>query len=106
MKIYGLDFTSAPGRRKPIALAVCDLQKDVLFVKKCVKLSSFEDFEAFLGWDGPWLAAFDFPFGQPRKLSSNLGWLETLEGYVQGIAFMGKKEVRGRWKVCGESEQE
>src|SRR3989442_12359536 len=92
MKIYGLDFTSAPGHRKPITLAVCDLQKYVLRVTNCVKLSSFEDFEAFLGWDGPCLAALDFPFGQPRKLISNLGWLETWEAYVQVIGCMAKNE--------------
>jgi uncharacterized protein DUF429 len=92
MKIYGLDFTSAPSRKKPITCVVCELQDAILSVKDCLKLTSFEDFEAFLRSEGPWLAALDFPFGQPRKLISNLGWPETWVGYMQVIASMGKKE--------------
>ena len=92
MKIYGLDFTSTPSRRKPITCAVCDLQDTLLSVSNCLKLISFEDFEAFLRSDGPWLAALDFPFGQPHKLISHLGWPKTWEGYTQVIASMGKKE--------------
>ncbi len=91
MKIYGLDFTSAPSRKKPITCAVCELHDKLLHVQDCLKLTSFEDFEAFLHADGPWLAALDFPFGQPRKLISNLDWPETWQGYMQVIASMGKK---------------
>lgn len=92
MKILGFDFTSAPNRNKPITCAVCELLDTLLCVQNCLKLTSFEDFEAFLHSDGPWLAALDFPFGQPRKLISNLGWPETWEGYMQIVASMGKKE--------------
>lgn len=92
MKIYGLDFTSAPGRKKPITCTVCELQQDRLSVKDCLKLTNFDDFEALLCSDGPWLAALDFPFGQPRKLISNLGWPETWESYMQIIASMGRRE--------------
>ena len=92
MKIYGFDFTSAPNRNKPITCAVCELQDNFLCIRDCLKLTTFEDFEAFLRSDGPWLAALDFPFGQPRKLISNLGWPETWESYMQIIASMGKNE--------------
>ena len=92
MNIYGFDFTTAPSRKKPITCAVCRLQDNLLSVQNCLKLISFEVFEAFLRLDGPWLAALDFPFGQPHKLISNLDWSETWEGYLQIIASMGKKE--------------
>ncbi len=92
MKIYGFDFTSAPSRKKPITCAVCRLQDNLLGVQNCLKFISFEAFEAFLRLDGPWLAALDFPFGQPHRLISNLDWSETWEGYLQIIASMGKKE--------------
>ncbi len=92
MTIYGFDFTSAPSRNKPITCAVCELQDALLCIQDCLKLTSFEDFEAFLRSDGPWLAALDFPFGQPRKLISNLSWPETWEGYMQIVASMDKKE--------------
>jgi len=90
VKIYGFDFTSAPGPRKPITCAVCELLESTLKLHACLKLHNFAEFEAFLNRAGPWLAAIDFPFGQPRKLISRLGWPETWEGYVQLIAAMGK----------------
>jgi Protein of unknown function (DUF429) len=103
MKIYGLDFTSAPSPRKPITCAACDLQDTLLRVRNCLKLPGFEDFEAFLCSDGPWLAALDFPFGQPRRLIFHLGWPEIWEGYMQVIASMGKKEFEETLKHYRES---
>ena len=92
MRIFGLDFTSAPGRRKPITCAVCALQDNLLRVRDTLSLTCFADFEDFLCSGGPWLAALDFPFGQPRKLLTNLGWPENWVGYMQIIASLGKKQ--------------
>src|SRR5581483_3423661 len=92
MNIYGLDFTSSPSRRKPITCACCQLHNAILSVKTIHKMTSFAEFEAFLRSDGPWLAAFDFPFGQPRKLVANLGWPQSWEGYMSIIASMSKAE--------------
>lgn len=36
MHIFGLDFTSAPGLRKPIACATCELDELTLVVKKSI----------------------------------------------------------------------
>src|SRR5207237_8906057 len=60
-------------------------------IKTCLRLPTCEDFEAFLHTEGPWLAALDFPFGQPRKLITNLGWPETWEGYMHLISSMSKQ---------------
>jgi hypothetical protein len=92
MRIYGIDFTSAPCRKKPITCAVCKLQINHLRVQDCLKLVSFSDFEAFLRSHGPWLAALDFPFGLPSNLISNLDWPEKWEDYMQIISSMGKKK--------------
>ncbi len=92
MRIYGLDFTSAPSRRKPITCAVCELQNNFLHVQNTLSLTSFQDFEDFLSADGPWLAALDFPFGQPRKLLENIAWPTNWEGYMRIIASMDKKQ--------------
>jgi hypothetical protein len=92
MQIYGLDFTSSPTRRKPITCAHCELRDTVLIVKDCFTMPSFAEFEAFLNSDGPWLAALDFPFGQPRKLIANLGWSQNWQGYMSIIASMSKVE--------------
>lgn len=90
MNIFGIDFTSAPSRKKPITCAACHLYESLLTVSDCLKFSNFDQFDAFLHADGPWVAALDFPFGQPAKLVSNLGWPQTWEGYVQAISSMGK----------------
>ncbi len=92
MHIYGLDFTSSPTRRKPITCACCELYDTILTVKSCLKLTSFDAFETFLRSDGPWLAALDFPFGQPRKLIANLGWPQNWQGYMGIIASLSKAE--------------
>src|SRR5260370_29047833 len=103
MKIYGLDFTRAASRKKTMTCAVCELKKDLLSVKDCLRLTSFGDFEALLRSDGPWLAALDFPFGLPRKLITNLGWPQTWEGYMQVIASIGKMKFEETLKVYQES---
>ena len=90
MKIFGLDFTSAPRPKKPITCAAGELQDNFLQVKDCLAINSFAEFEEFLRLPGPWLAALDFPFGQPGKLLANLGWPAAWESYVEAISSMGK----------------
>lgn len=90
MRIYGLDFTSSPVRRKPITCARCELRDAVLTVENCLTMPSFAEFEAFLDSDGSWLAAFDFPFGLPRKLIANLGWPRNWQDYMSIVASMSK----------------
>ncbi|HYX50473.1 MAG TPA: DUF429 domain-containing protein, partial [Ktedonobacteraceae bacterium] len=51
---------------------------------------------------GPWLAALDFPFGQPYNLIAHLQWPEKWEDYVQMIMSMGKKEFEEMLKRYGE----
>src|SRR5947209_6608959 len=102
MHIFGLDFTSAPRRKKPITCAACMLQESLLRVETFLAFSDFQAFEAFLHTRGPWIAALDFPFGQPRTLISNLRWPETWEGYVQLVAALGKQGFEEALKRYGE----
>ncbi|GAC1691260.1 MAG: hypothetical protein NVS9B9_13540 [Ktedonobacteraceae bacterium] len=90
MRIFGLDFTSTPSLRKPITCAIGEVHESTLLVEDMTVLPTFAAFEAFLLQEGPWLAAFDFPFGQPRKLLTNLPWPQTWEGYVQYCAELDK----------------
>ena len=77
MHVYGLDFTSAPRREKPIICVAATLIESALHVESLVGFESFDTFENFLGSPGPWIAGMDFPFGQPEKLRRNLGWPES-----------------------------
>jgi Protein of unknown function (DUF429) len=92
MLIFGLDFTSAPNHRKPITVARCQLDGNRLCVQSCLSLLDFAAFAAFLRLDGPWIAACDFPFGQPLKLINNLGWPQSWEGYLQLVSTMSKAQ--------------
>ena len=92
MKIYGLDFTSAPGRRKPLIVLGCTLDGDYLRVEDSETLTGFGGFEDFLRRQGPWVCGMDFPFGQPRSLVAALGWPESWEGYVGEVARLSKED--------------
>ena len=92
MKIYGLDFTSAPSRRKPLIALGCALEGETLRVDGSEEMTDFAGFEKFLDKPGPWVCGMDFPFGQPRSLVSALGWPEGWEGYVGEVARLGKED--------------
>lgn len=95
MRIYGLDFTSAPDRRKPLIALGCALGGGTLRVESSETLTDFGGFEDFLQRDGPWVCGMDFPFGQPRSLVAALGWPESWEGYVGEVARLSKEEFEG-----------
>ncbi|MDE2158304.1 MAG: DUF429 domain-containing protein, partial [Burkholderiales bacterium] len=66
MHLLGVDFSSAPSRRKPITAAHGELVGTVLRLQRVDALPTLADFEALLAAPGPWFGAFDFPFGLPR----------------------------------------
>jgi hypothetical protein len=75
--IVGIDFTSAPSRRKPITLASGRLVRsaeddEVLALER---IDGFDTWACFEGWlaRGCWIAAMDFPFGLPRDFVAALG---------------------------------
>jgi hypothetical protein len=92
VKIYGLDFTSAPGHRKPLIVLGCTLDGDYLRVEDSETLTGFGGFEDLLQRQGPWVCGMDFPFGQPRSLVAALGWPESWEGYVGEVARLSKED--------------
>ncbi|HET6661862.1 MAG TPA: DUF429 domain-containing protein [Rubrobacter sp.] len=96
MKIFGLDFTSAPGRRKPLIVLGCTLEGDSLRVEDSERLTDFGGFEDFLQRRGPWVCGMDFPFGQPRSLIATLGWPESWEGYVGEVGRLPKEEFEDK----------
>lgn len=92
MKIFGLDFTSAPRLTKPITCAKCSLKSNELRVEGFEIFSGFEGFERFLETIGPWVAGIDFPFGLPRQLIENLKWPLSWEDYVAKVKGMTRTE--------------
>lgn len=66
MLLAGVDFSCNPSRRKPIVVALGALEGEVLRVATLETLTTLAAFDAWLATPGPWLGAFDFPFGLPR----------------------------------------
>jgi hypothetical protein len=66
MRIYGIDFTSRPHRRKPITCLEATLDGNTLKAGALQEWQSFSAFEEALNRPGPWIAGIDFPFGRLR----------------------------------------
>ena len=75
LSIAGVDFSSAPRRGKPIVWAWGNWQRPgLLRLDRFEENASLAEFAVALRRPGPWLAAFDMPFGLPRELVATLGW--------------------------------
>ena len=90
MKVFGIDFTSRPSRRKPLTCLSATLDGDSLVAGDLEELDTFEAFEAALQAPGPWITGIDFPFGQPRRFIQNIGWPREWPGYVDRIAGLSR----------------
>ncbi len=96
MRIYGVDFTCAPHKAKPITVASGVLKKNVLHIEEVERHETFAAFEAFLARPGPWLGGFDFPFSLPRELVRDLGWPPDWPALVAHCAGMDRLAFRSR----------
>ncbi len=96
MQIWGVDFTSAPRKAKPIAVARARLQGDVLTVDAVEHLVDFAAFESFLARPGPWVAGFDFPFTQARRFLDGIGWPIDWGSCMDLVASLSRAEFRQR----------
>ena len=94
MRVYGVDFTSRPGRGKTIHVAACDLDGDVLRFERLERIASFDAFEASLGVAGPWIAGFDFPFTQSRRFLDTIGWPRGWAACADHVGSMSREAFR------------
>ncbi len=94
MKVYGVDFTCAPRKAKPITVAAGVLHKKSFHLEKIEGLQTFLDFEAFLSRPGPWIGGFDFPFALPARLVADLGWPAEWKKLVRHCASITRLELR------------
>jgi len=94
--IFGVDFTCAPRRAKPITAAFGVLRRNVLLVERVERLRTFAEFEALLRRPGPWIGGFDFPFGLPQELVRDLRWPRSWPALVRRCAGMSRDELRRR----------
>jgi len=92
--LVGVDFSSAPSRRKPVVLAH---GTRVGAVVRLDRLQRFETLGAFGEWlaaPGDWVGGFDLPFGLPRELVQQLGWPLQWLPLMQHYAGLSRAEIR------------
>lgn len=94
MQLFGIDFTSAPGPRKPVVVASGRWTGQAVLLENIEALTSWTDFEAFLQRPGPWLGAFDFPFGLPREALIDLEWPLSWQNMVLHCRDMGRAHFK------------
>jgi hypothetical protein len=102
LRIYGIDFTCAPRRAKPITVASGILKKQALHLEALERLESFAAFEAFLERPGRWVGGFDFPFALPSELVRDLEWpadWKALVAYCQGITRLRLRETLDAYRA-------
>jgi hypothetical protein len=91
--LVGVDFTSAPRPRKPITVAHGRLQGTRLALQRVQALFDFAAFEALLHAPGPWVGAFDFPFGLPREFVEVVDWPRQWLPLMQRYAGIERREL-------------
>jgi hypothetical protein len=99
MHIVGVDFTSSPRRAKPITVAHGRLSGTILHVERVDSFPDWGSYETWLASPGPWVGAFDFPFGLSRELVEHLGWPQTWAGLVDHCAALPRAELRAVFKA-------
>jgi hypothetical protein len=100
--VFGVDFTSAPSRRKPITVAVGRLVErrgDARYFVEAIRaLESLDAFAAFLRTEGPWIGGFDLPFSQPRPLIEHEGWPTDWPAFVAFYCRQPRERLRARFR--------
>lgn len=94
LRIIGVDFTSAPTARKPITVARGSLRGARVALQRVDALPNFAAFEAMLREAGPWVGAFDFPFGLSRELVETLGWPREWQALMRHYAALSRPQIR------------
>ena len=94
LRVVGVDFTSAPSPRKPIVVAHGVWAEDSLTICSIDRLFDFAAFDALLAMSGPWIGAFDLPFGLPRELVVTLNWPIRWCDLVAHVESIGKGQFK------------
>lgn len=102
--VIGVDFTSAPRPRKPLAVAVGrlvgGLRAAAYRLEAIRELDSLAHFADLLREPGDWLGGFDLPFGQPRTLIEHERWPTDWREFVRFYCDQPRESLRDvfrRW---------
>lgn len=93
-ELWGCDFSSAPGRRKPIVLARGWLDCGFVRLERIETFETLASLGARLAAPGHWVGGFDLPFGLPRELVETLGWPTGWHDCMRHYAALERGEIR------------
>lgn len=99
IRVYGVDFSSAPTQRKPITIAVGQVSQGRYVLDQVVPVPTLLAFEDFLHHPGPWTAGFDLPMSMPRALIEHYGWPATWPEFIQWYGDQPRPLLRERFKA-------
>ena len=99
MRLHGIDFTSAPTRRKAITVASGILSQGRFELHDLLRLHDFVSFEHWLRQPGPWLGVFDLPFSLPRELIETLAWPTRWPDMIAHVAAQTRPQLRKIFKA-------
>ncbi|MEY4414660.1 MAG: hypothetical protein RIQ53_1953 [Pseudomonadota bacterium] len=98
--LLGLDFSSAPSRRKPVTLAIGERVQGVVRLQTLLRLPTLEAVAQWLAAPTPaapprpWLGGFDLPFGLPRELVETLGWPRDWAACIDHYVAQDRRALR------------
>ena len=102
--LLGCDFTSRPGRRKPVVVAWGRFQSENGIKPSKNGLLLLQELELFETFDSlscslqaprpPWVGGFDLPFGLPRELVVALGWPTDWAACMDHYATLDRATIR------------
>ncbi len=99
--LLGVDFSSAPSRRKPITVAVGlnpSAEDPVYRLETIREIETLEAFERMLAEPRQWLGGFDLPFGQPRTLIEHEGWPTQWDTFVEFFCRQSREHLRNTFR--------
>ena len=95
--LLGIDFTVAPSRRKPVTVARGRMLGGVLRLDGVDALQDLAGFERVIAEPGPWVGAFDFPFGLPRAFVEDQGLGGDADAVIAAVR--GRCADRMAWRA-------
>lgn len=94
LALAGVDFSSAPRRAKPIVWAWGRWRDDdAVELERLEFDTTLDAFAQRLRRPGPWVAAFDFPFGLSRELVRALEWPTDWDGCMAHYETLDRAQI-------------
>ncbi len=99
MQVIGCDFSSSPGKRKPIVFAVGSADKGRVQLSHLDRVETLDGFGDWLTTNTDWIGGFDLPFGLPRELVEHLHWPTDWAACIRHYAALSRPDIRATFKA-------